>query len=197
MLAYAALRNALPSRSFATLCELSRAVPLLAFAPPCDATPLQFDDPRCFATPLLRPAHRRHANPPRTVRCMAFPLPGPSMLCPTFAAHCIAVPLSHIAFLRATFLSLCRAMPNVSQQFPCCARLCAAFPLLRLAPLIPSFVAPGIATPLLHMLGTDLPLLCASRQHGSMPHLRGYVSSSQVNRPFPLFRHWPMPEYFP
>lgn len=150
-------------------------VPILCLAMPLFAVPLLCKSPRFYAHLSLCQASPRQADLYHRVssRIRASPLRSQAKRGFTFALHISAILCLCWTVRLVAVPSLCLPMrilatPSLRNPFPC---LCFTLPF------------------------SALPLQCFSVQGQAIP-LR-YAISSQRNRPFPLFRHWPMPENRP
>ena len=153
-----------------------------------------------FAHLFLISAHR--------LRSSSLPLL--SQPCPSFPLLCLSSPRHAPHFLFISFLFIAYPFCFFAIQFRCDPHLINAFPPQSYS--IPQLI---LSTP---CRSGPLQFLCASPRYIAVPspsiskpfQRRSFLpaaipppyssrapTSSQVNRPFPLFRHWPNPRSFP
>ena len=171
-LCYSSLRSASPRQCLSSLCR-SHSMRSLPFPKPC-----------------------------RAVSCRALPRHCPSSPSAAKPKQIIAAPGNAFSVLCQTKPQPIHAQPSISDAALCCAVPDYAKPTLFRAAL-----CPGSALRLRAMPFQSLAKLCqapavlcqAKPLH--IAALRGCAkpqpSSSQVNRPLPLLRHWPMPRSAP
>lgn len=140
------------------------------------AIPLHFKDIQSSSEPLQVVAHHHPSQPLLVIahRHFSMPLLVFAVLC--VACHRCSMPLLVLAVL-------CCAKPS-----RVVARPCGTF-----ATPFDAEHYPCIALPRFASLGLALPLQCEASPRFSV----AYSISSQRNRPLPLLRHWPIPEYLP
>ena len=172
-----------------------------SIASPCKAMPLQIrskqllgNAARFISQPFLRKSVRCPSQHIRRQSSRSI-----SILCNSFARRIYAIPL-----LLTAMHFHCRANPlrcstllfrrETSQLFAIRLRGVTA----RFSAVAARYTAPpcpGVASLGTASRGSALPMLCIAPLHVALALL--YLISSQVKRPFPLLRHWPMPEKRP